>query len=356
MKTKHLVHLKSSQSTPEINSETVDIVVTSPPYPMIEMWDECFSQFNPNISDLLQKKPNEAFTLMHLILDEVWEEMFRVLKPGGFLCINIGDATRSINKNFQLFSNHSRILSKCLDMGFQNLPNIIWRKQTNAPNKFMGSGMLPSGAYVTLEHEYILVFRKAGKRVFKSEAEKEARRKSAYFWEERNQWFSDVWDFKGTAQRMNGGAKRKRSGAFPLELPLRLISMYSLYGDIVLDPFLGTGTTMHAAMMTGRNSIGYEIDSSVIGGFSDVLSNSFRRIANSYTTARVSNHLDFVDEYSRRGKVLKHHNYELNFPVMTRQESQISLYAIDEITTVANNEYHVSYKPPVIEHQMRIFD
>lgn len=126
---------------------------------------------------------------MHQELDKVWKESFRVIKPGGFLCINIGDATRTINGKFTLYNNHSRITKACIDFGFVGLPNIIWRKQTNAPNKFMGSGMLPCGAYVTLEHEWILIFRKGDKRIFKSANEKLVRMKSSFFWEERNVWF-----------------------------------------------------------------------------------------------------------------------------------------------------------------------
>ena len=78
-------------------------------------------------------------------------------------------------------------------LGFQSIPLILWRKQTNAPNKFMGSGMLPAGAYVTLEHEYILVLRKGSKREFKKAEEKRNRHESAIFWEERNIWYSDIW-------------------------------------------------------------------------------------------------------------------------------------------------------------------
>ena len=124
----------------------------------------------------------------------------------------------------------------------------------------MGSGMLPAGAYVTLEHEYVLIFRKDTKREFSSDAEKSARMRSAFFWEERNKWFSDVWDFKGTVQGLNHCDLRSRSAAYPLELAYRLINMYSLYEDTVLDPFLGTGTTTLASIACGRNSIGFEID------------------------------------------------------------------------------------------------
>ncbi|MFM6984984.1 MAG: DNA methyltransferase [Chitinophagaceae bacterium] len=131
-------------------------------------------------------QPNEVFELMHQELDKVWKECFRVLTEGGFLCINIGDATRTINGNFKLYNNHSRIAQYCNSIGFNEMPCILWRKETNALNKFMGSGMLPCGAYVTLEHEYILIFRKGSKRDYRKEVDKNARKNSAFFWEERN--------------------------------------------------------------------------------------------------------------------------------------------------------------------------
>ena len=104
---------------------SIDLVVTSPPYPMIEMWDEIMGKQNSKILTFLQTEPDSAFELMHEELDKVWQECFRVIKPGGFLCINIGDATRTINGNFKLYNNHSRISKACMDMGFIGLPNII---------------------------------------------------------------------------------------------------------------------------------------------------------------------------------------------------------------------------------------
>ena len=85
--------------------------------------------------------------------------------------------------------------------------------------------MLPAGAYVTLEHEYVLIFRKGAKREFKTEAEKKKRRESALFWEERNIWYSDVWtDIKGTEQALPNAVSRQRSAAFPFNLAYRLIN------------------------------------------------------------------------------------------------------------------------------------
>ena len=260
--TQHEVYYKSCMQMKEVATESVGLVVTSPPYPMIEMWMDSFSIQDENIRlAIKEEKYNTAFEMMHELLNEVWNEVNRILIPGGIACINIGDATKTINGVFQLFSNHSKIISQFVKMGFCVLPDIIWRKQTNAPNKFMGSGMYPPGAYVTYEHEYILIFRKGSKRSFDNAVQKQLRRESAYFWEERNIWFSDVWEIKGVGQRMaNNIESRKRSGAYPFELAYRLINMFSIKGDTVLDPFLGIGTTAAAAIASQRNSIGYEIN------------------------------------------------------------------------------------------------
>ena len=234
----HKIIIGAAQNMQQIENNSIELVVTSPPYPMIEMWDNIISEQNPEIKTALGNSNGLfAFELMHKELDKIWAEVERVLIPGGFACINIGDATRTINGDFQLYPNHSRIILAFQKLGIPNLPNIIWRKQTNAPNKFMGSGMLPSGAYVTLEHEWILLFRKGGKRQFKTESEKLRRKESSFFWEERNIWFSDLWDLKGTKQKINNSETRKRSAAFPFELAYRLINMFSAKGDLVLDPF-----------------------------------------------------------------------------------------------------------------------
>ena len=258
MRTTHKLFFQPAQDMSAIADASINEIITSPPYPMIEMWDEILASQNATFADAMNDGAVDvAFESAHQELDKVWKECYRVLTPGGFLCINIGDATRTIKGEFRLFNNHSRIVKACLDLGLNNLPNIIWRKQTNAPNKFMGSGMLPCGAYVTLEHEYILIFRKGSKREYKKEELKLARKNSAFFWEERNVWFSDVWDLKGIKQKIVNSETRDRSAAYPFEVPYRLINMYSQYGDTVLDPFFGLGTTMLAAMTSGRNSIGF---------------------------------------------------------------------------------------------------
>lgn len=343
--TNHKIHFRGAQNLSPLADQSIDLVVTSPPYPMIEMWDEIMSNQNPAIAKAFEKKDfRGAYELMHLELDRVWSECFRVLKPGGIACINIGDATRTLDKNFALYPNHSRIIEACLTLGFQNLPNIIWRKQTNAPNKFMGSGMLPPGAYVTLEHEFILIFRKGRKREFKAEAEKENRRNSSYFWEERNVWFSDLWDLKGTGQKLLDAKTRERSAAYPFALPYRLINMFSVKGDTVLDPFLGTGTTTLAAMASERNSIGFEIDEN----FSETIEQSLlgkEKALNAIIKKRLSDHLDFIKkrENDPSKKEIKHKNLKYKFPVMTRQEVGLRFSTIEKIRGEKNN-FQVSFQ------------
>ncbi|WP_202925373.1 site-specific DNA-methyltransferase [Mucilaginibacter sp. 14171R-50] len=339
-----------------IEANTVGLVVTSPPYPMIEMWDEIMSAQNSRISkSLINENGLESFELMHKELDKVWTEVERIVLPGGFVCINIGDATRTISDKFCLYNNHSRIISKFIELGFLNMPNIIWRKQTNAPNKFMGSGMLPAGAYVTLEHEWILIFRKGGKRVFKNEEQKRLRRESAFFWEERNTWFSDQWDLKGVKQKIENSDTRSRSAAYPFEIPYRLINMYSVKGDTIFDPFLGTGTSTLAAIASERNSIGVEIDPSFLKVIEDNIYRSTPEGLNRYISNRVESHKRFIVFRDKEGKdEMKHFNIYLNLPVMTSQEIEMKINFVESITGVTDIGYTVIYKPVAKNNDLAI--
>jgi hypothetical protein len=133
-------------------------------------------------------------------------------------------------------------------------------------------------------------------------------KQSAIFWEERNKWFSDIWDFKGARQDLSDGDSRERSGAFPFELPYRLITVYSVRGDTVLDPFVGTGSTILAAMASGRDRIGVDID--------DILFRKRRKTMekaigaspffNEFLAERASAHARFVEQHSRDKGALPH--------------------------------------------------
>lgn len=330
--TQHKLYIAASQKMDCLGDRTIDLVVTSPPYPMIEMWDEIMSSQNREIATALESQPSWAFELMHRELDKVWKECFRLLKEGGLMCINIGDATRTIKGEFQLYNNHARIVDACLKIGFINLPNIIWRKQTNAPNKFMGSGMLPCGAYVTLEHEWILVFRKGDKRAYKKEEDKQIRRESSFFWEERNKWFSDLWEIKGAKQKIKNSQTRDRNASFPLEIPYRLINMYSQQGDTVLDPFCGLCTTNIAAMLNGRNSIGIDIDKDIVPSIKENMRSVETDTLNAIIRERHISHLDFVKEREASGKEVKYYNKNLGCKVMTSQEVDLNFHYLQDIS------------------------
>ena len=344
MKTTHRIFFENSRNMEGIPSESVHLVVTSPPYPMIEMWNEMFAVQNSDIRDALSRKQGSvAFELMHKQLDPVWDEVYRVLKSGGLAAINIGDATRTIDGDFVLYQNHSRILTYLLKLGFSSLPVILWRKQTNAPNKFMGSGMLPPGAYVTLEHEFILILRKGSMREFKSADQKRIRRESAFFWEERNVWFSDIWfDLKGTGQAMNKDKIRLRSGAYPFELAYRLIKMFSVKGDTVLDPFLGTGTTTFAAMASCRNSIGFEVEPN----FREHIHSQIHTVvafSNEHIRNRIKSHIDFIEDRAKTKGAFKHQNKHYGFPVVTSQEKELLLNQLISASEASDNTFEVTY-------------
>lgn len=323
IETEHKIYFSNSQRMAEVPDNSVNLIVTSPPYPMIAMWD--------NLIGDIESNPMSAYERFHNELDKVWNECYRVLSDSGILCINIGDATRNINGDFRLYSNHCRITDYCEGIGLTSLPCIIWSKPTNSPNKFMGSGMLPCNAYVTLEHEYILIFRKGNKR----KPDKE-RGESAIFFEERNQWYSDIWRVVGTSQTIGD----KRSAAYPFEIPYRLINMFSQYGDVVLDPFVGTGTT---AMATARNSIGYEINKELL----PVIKKRFRAFSYSdfddINKRRLARHKDFIEKRKKEGKTVKFYNVELKVDVVSKQETKIKLHPMKTFCLYSNGNVFCAY-------------
>ncbi|MEM0482554.1 MAG: site-specific DNA-methyltransferase [Nitrososphaerota archaeon] len=250
----HRIVIGDSRSMREVGDESVHLVVTSPPYPMIEIWDSFFSRVGCR-----------SYDEMHEYLAGVWRECYRVLVNGGIACINIGDAARTIDGEFKIYPNHARVIEHCERIGFKTLPYILWKKPTTKPKYkgkgvFLGSGFLPPNAYVTLDCEFILIFRKGGLRRFNPGDS--LRYASRFTKQERDSWFTQIWTDAGARQSFRG--VERRAAAFPESIPYKLIRMFSIIGDTVLDPFLGTGTTSKVAMSLGRNSIGYEIDRSLL--------------------------------------------------------------------------------------------
>ena len=273
MQPKHTVIIGSSQQMSALADGSVQLMVTSPPYPMIKMWDDIFAKSEPKIANLWKKLEMDCkeetamqiYDAMHNYLAKVWQETYRVLIEGGIACINIGDATRTLNGKFKLFPNHARIIEICEKIGFTTLPYILWKKPTTKPKykgkgAFLGSGFLPPNAYVTIDCEFILLFRKGNLRKFTPKHQQ--RYESAFTKLQRDEWFSQIWTLKGTRQTSND--LERRTAAFPDEIAERLIKMFSIKGDTVLDPFLGSGTTAKIALLNERNVIGYENDKDLL--------------------------------------------------------------------------------------------
>jgi site-specific DNA-methyltransferase (cytosine-N4-specific) len=203
----------NSQQMPEIDDGIVHLMVTSPPNPMNKMWDTLFVEADPKIAVLWQKLETDdkgeivgqIYDVMHDYLGEVWRETYRVLVDGGIACINIGDATRTVNDKFQL-SPYARIMEICEKIGFTTLPYILWKKPWTkrtykGKGAFLGSGFLLPNAYVTLDCEFVLIFRKGNLRKFPP---KDPQRHSSVFTKsQRDEWFSQIWAIKVSRQKDN---------------------------------------------------------------------------------------------------------------------------------------------------------
>jgi site-specific DNA-methyltransferase (cytosine-N4-specific) len=240
---------------------------------MIQMWDHQFAELDPKVAVLwkqLEADPQEEtvtqiYDVMHENLAKVWAETHRVLVEGGIACINIGDATRSVNGKFRVFPNHARIIETCEKIGFTTLPYVLWKKPTTKPmykgkGAFLGSGFLPPNAYVTLDCEFILIFRKGKLRRFPPKDPD--RYASQLTKQQRDEWFTQIWQITGT--RQTACELERRTAAYPDEIANRLIKMFSTKGDTILDPFLGSGTTTKAAIQNERSSVSYETDKNLL--------------------------------------------------------------------------------------------
>ncbi|MEN6645502.1 MAG: site-specific DNA-methyltransferase [Armatimonadia bacterium] len=244
--TSHEVHLGDCRDMTAVGDETVDLIVTSPPY-----W--CIKDYgHPGQIGLEQSYEDYLAAL-----EQVMGECLRVLRPGCRFGLNIGDQylRASEHGRYRIQPIPADLTLTGRRLGFDFMGNIIWRKisttNTTGGGAMMGSMYYPKDGHVTYEHEYILLFRKQGNW---RKPSVEAREKSKLTKEERSRWFRGVWD-DVAPDRQKGHV-----AMFPVELPRRLIRMYSFWGETVLDPFMGSGTTALAAALEGRNSVGYELN------------------------------------------------------------------------------------------------
>ena len=219
----------SSEDMAAIPDNSVHLMVTSPPYNAGKVYDE-----NLTLGEYL------AF------LRRSWEEVYRVLVPGGRACVNIANLGRRPYLPF-----HASIINEMIDIGFLMRGELIWQKGSSAGGSTAwGSWLSPSNPTLRDTHEYIMVFCKGSFR------RQEPKDKQATITRDQFLEFTkSVWTFPSESANRIG-----HPAPFPLELPYRLIQLYTYEGDVVLDPFIGSGQTALAAMKSHRHFVGYEID------------------------------------------------------------------------------------------------
>lgn len=237
--------IADSRQMKEVGDGEIDLVITSPPY-----W---------HIKDYGIKGQIGYGQSLHEYLKDlyyVWKECYRVLRKGGRLCVNIGDqfARSVIYGRYKVIPIHAEVIAQAEQIGFDYMGSIIWQKKTTMNTTggatVMGSFPYPPNGIVEIDYEFIHIFKKPGKG---KKVSKEIKELSKLTKEEWKEYFSGHWRF--------GGAKQVwHEAMFPDELPRRLIKMFSFVGDTVLDPFLGSGTTVKVALELQRNAIGYEIN------------------------------------------------------------------------------------------------
>jgi DNA modification methylase len=252
--TRHLLFREDARNLDKMASAGVHLVVTSPPYWTLKEYRDSDGQLG-HIEDY------ERFLAE---LRKVWEQCYEVLVPGGRLICVVGDVCLSRRNNggrHVVVPLHASIQEQCRGIGFDNLAPIIWHKIANANyeveggSSFLGKPYEPN-AVIKNDIEFILMQRKPGGYRTPDAA---ARILSVISEEDHRKWFQQIW------MGLTGASTRVHPAPYPLDLAERLIRMFSFVGDLVLDPFMGTGTTNVAAAKHGRNSIGVEIDSHYFG-------------------------------------------------------------------------------------------
>ncbi len=227
------IFCKSSEKMEELPDNSIHLMVTSPPYNVGKEYDEDFT-----LEEYLQ------------FLKRVWQEVHRVLVPGGRVCINIANLGRK-----PYIPLHTFIVKDMLDLEFLMRGEIIWNKaSSSSPSTAWGSWLSPANPTLRDIHEYILVFSKG---MFRRNTNNS--KKSSISKEEFLQFTKSVWTFEAVSAQKVG-----HPAPFSVELPYRLIQLYTFEGDVVLDPFIGSGQTAIAAIRTNRHYVGYDIDESYV--------------------------------------------------------------------------------------------
>jgi DNA modification methylase len=243
----YLVH-GDAREMRALADESAHLILTSPPYWTLKKYDDADGQLG-------HVREYDEFLAE---LSRVWQRCFDLLVPGGRLICVVGDVCLSRKQNdgrHTVVPLHASIHELCRKIGFDNLAPIIWHKIANAVYEVSGGGGFLGKPYepnsvIKNDVEYILMFRKPGGYRKPSAA---MRLLSVISAENYQSWFQQIWT------GLTGASTKSHPAPYPVELAERLIRMFSFAGDVVLDPFSGSGTNAIAAARTGRHSIGYEI-------------------------------------------------------------------------------------------------
>jgi DNA modification methylase len=248
-KTTHHLRLGDARDLSWIPPESIHLIVTSPPYWTLKKYETNERQLG-EIAD---------YSKFLTELDKVWSECARVLAPGGRICCVVGDVCIPRKQGrHRVMPLHADIMVHARSFGLDALTPILWFKIANGVTEAKGNGAgfygkpYQPGAIIKNDAEYILFLRKGGEYRSPLSIQKAL---SMLTRDEMRSWLRSAWfDVKGESTR------RGHPAPFPESLAERLIKLFSFAGDTVLDPFVGTGTTSLAAIATGRNSIGNEIE------------------------------------------------------------------------------------------------
>jgi len=222
------IFCKSSEKMDELPDNSIHLMITSPPYNVSKEYDN-----NLSLKEYLE------------LLNTIWRETYRVLVPGGRACINIANLGRK-----PYIPLHSYIIEAMQKNGYLMRGEIIWNKASSAsPSTAWGSWLSAANPVLRDIHEYILIFSKDTFSRKKKDKENTIKK------EEFLELTKSIWTFSAVSARQIG-----HPAPFPEELPHRLIQLYSFKGDVVLDPFVGSGMTCLSAIKDKRNYIGYDIN------------------------------------------------------------------------------------------------
>jgi len=320
----HKIIIGDSRKMQELMDSSVHLIVTSPPYWQLKDYgDQRQIGFHDSYEDYINN------------LNLVWKECYRVIYPGCRMCINIGDQfARSVYYGrYKIVPIRTEIIKFCETIGFDYMGAIIWQKKTTMNTTggatVMGSYPYPRNGIVEIDYEFILIFKKPGK---SPKIDKNIKEKAKLTKEEWKEYFSGHWYFNG--ERQDG-----HIAMFPIELPKRLIKMFTFPGEVVLDPFLGSGTTTLAAINLERSSVGYEINKNFLPIIKQKIGYSENKLFSNFEIEIIEqNNLNFNPK-----EEIKTLSYTFKDPVKFDKKVDPRLLKFGSKITNGNNEKRQEY-------------